>query len=138
MLPFLRAPLRHHVGVRLEEQGLPRTVALPYGPDVGPARGYFFGPHFEADVSQIVRNEPGSTTFVSILSVRAVDAGDAHEVCRQTHEFLAVDPTQYVLERTFEHGQSLNRQPRSDRCCASLRVVLWFVGSSWSRLEDGV
>jgi hypothetical protein len=50
----------------------------------------------------MVRNETGGSTFVTALFLRAVDAGDAHEVSCQAHEFVAIDSTQYIFERMLK------------------------------------
>src|SRR5215210_4705673 len=104
MFPVLRAALRHHVRVRLEEQGLPRPVALPHGAHVGPSRDDFFDPHLEARVLQMVRDESGDALLVPVLLFRAVDARDADEFARQVHEFPAVDVVQYIVEHSLESG----------------------------------
>src|SRR3712207_4726026 len=67
MVPVFRVSLRHHVGVRLEEQGPARAVTLPHGPHVGTAGRGLFRPHFEAGPLQIIRDEPGDATLVALL-----------------------------------------------------------------------
>src|SRR5215210_4723416 len=104
VIPVLRAALRHHVRVRLEEQGLPRPVALPHGTHVRTSRDDFFDPHLEARVLQMVRDESGDARLVPVLLFRTVDARDADEFARQVHEFPAVDVVQYIVEHSLESG----------------------------------
>jgi hypothetical protein len=77
MVPVLRASFRHHVRVRLEEQGLPLTISLPHGPHVRTARRDLLGFHLEARALQIVRGEPGDARLVSVRLFGAGDARDA-------------------------------------------------------------
>ena len=91
VVPVLRASLRHHVRVRLEEQSLPRPVALPHRPHVRTARRNVFDPYPEAAPLQIIGDEPRNMRLVAISHFGTVDARDADEVPRQANEFLAVD-----------------------------------------------
>jgi hypothetical protein len=79
VVPVLRASLRHHVRVRLQEQGLPGTVTLPHSPHVRTAWGDFFDAHLEAGPFQVVGHEPRDARLVPILLFRTVDARDADE-----------------------------------------------------------
>jgi hypothetical protein len=65
--------------VRLEEQGLPLTISLPYGPHVRTAGRDLLSFHLEARALQIIRDEPGDARLVSVRLLRAVDARDADQ-----------------------------------------------------------
>jgi hypothetical protein len=104
MVPVRRTPLRHHVRVRLEEQGPPRTIALPHGPHVRTAGCDFIYLHPEARVLQIIRDVPRDALLVAVPLFRTVDARDADELPREAYEFLAVDTIQYLFEYTSESG----------------------------------
>ncbi|MCD6054042.1 MAG: hypothetical protein K0Q96_1234 [Rubrobacteraceae bacterium] len=102
MIPVLRVSFRHHVRVRLEEQGLPLTISLPHGPHVRTARRDLLGFHLETRALQVVCDEPGYARLVSVKLFGTVDARDADEFSCQVHEFLAVDPIQYIFEHSLE------------------------------------
>jgi hypothetical protein len=90
--------------VRLEEKCPALAITLPHGPHVGTARRALFCLYFEASLLQIFHDKPGDIILVAFRLFGTVDAGDADEFLRQAHEFLAIDPTQYV----FDHASELD------------------------------
>src|SRR5215203_5397229 len=99
VVPVLRASLRHHVSVRLEEQGLPRPLALPHGPHVLTARRNFFRFHPEPGSFEVISHKSRDACLVPILLFGPVDAGDTDEFLRQANEFLPLYLVQYILEQ---------------------------------------
>src|SRR5215212_3020981 len=102
VVPVLRASLRHHVRVRLEEEGLPRPLALPHGPHVRTARRNLFRPHREPCTFQVVSHKPRDVFLIRLRLFGPVDAGDTDEFPRQANEFFTLYLIQYILERTLK------------------------------------
>src|SRR5215211_3241542 len=98
MAPVLRPSLGHHVGVRLEEQGLPRPLALPDRPDVRTPRRDLLRMDLETFALEVVRDEPGDAIFVASGFLGTVDARDADELLSEARQLLAVDPSPHRFE----------------------------------------
>src|SRR5215216_6585485 len=90
--PVLRRPLGHHVGVRLEEQGLARMVAFPSRPDVRTPRCYLLRTNLETLALEVVRDKAGYPLLVPPGLLGTVDARDTDAFLRKARHLLAVHP----------------------------------------------
>src|SRR5215211_2314936 len=104
MPPVLRPPLGHHVGVRLEEQGLPRPLALPHRPDVRTSRRGLLNVNLEALAREAVSYEARDAIFVAIGFLGTVDARDADELPGEARQLLAVDSVPHRCQKFLELG----------------------------------
>src|SRR5215207_2461201 len=102
--PVLFPSLRNHVGVRLEEQGLPRTVALPDGPDVRTPGRHLVYMDLEALAPEKVGDEPSGAFLIPILFLGTVDTSDADEILGEARQLFLVDPGPHRFEELAGPG----------------------------------
>src|SRR5215217_918989 len=104
MLPVPRPPLGHHVGVRLEEQSLPRPLPLPDRPHVRAPRRDLLRADLEPFALEVINEKAGDTSLVAISLLGTIYARDADELLYQAQKVLVVDTSQHRLQELLKFG----------------------------------
>ena len=97
--PLGGIPLRHDVGVALEEQALARPLLAEHGEDVRPSGRHLVSFDVEAFPGEPAVDVVRDRSFGGGGIARANDAGNADEVTRECDDLVRVDAGEDVLHR---------------------------------------